>query len=626
VRSVSACLCAFALTAVIGGLLAVTPAQAQEESTLGQDGGSVILVLDGSGSMKEPAGDGQTRMEAAKDGLRGVIDKLPADSSVGLRLYGSTISDGPGSCKDSELVVPVEKVDKDALAKGVDSLQPLGNTPIAYALEQAVKDLPSEGPTSIVLVSDGEENCGGDPCEVARDLSQSGHDLYVDVVGLQVNAAARNQLTCIASAGGGTYYDVKDIEDLPSTLTRTTVRGARGYEPAGKPVEGGKTVADAAPITDGQWLDTVGDSAVEYYEIADPGPGTLHVSATTPPSSDSSTAAETISLEVSSADGTVCGSGRAAVQGASNAGSPFTATFSATPEIRKSCGKGPYTAAVDAPSVTGVQPLEVQVLSEPDVESVDGLPGEAQGSRFSDDAQGDTDASAEAVPVIGSPNFAGAPPVEPGVYSDTILSGETMFYRVPGVDWGQQVVCDIEVQPAADAKSALADSGFEKSFLARAYGPLKSPLVDLAATTSRALYDGSEPKTAHAATPPVRYLNRESADAAVQGAALDGDYYCALTAQPLSGPIDKEMGEVPIKVAVSVIGTAGEGAPAYAAASDDSSDGSGATAASDDDGSTPWALIAAGVVVLVVLLALLWWALRRRSAAGVSATESKHVD
>src|SRR5690606_25361428 len=99
VRSVAARLCALVLAVAIGALLPGSPVQAQEESTLGQGGGSVILVLDGSGSMEEPAGGGQSRMEAAKDGLRKVIEKLPAESSVGLRLYGSTISDGPGSCE-----------------------------------------------------------------------------------------------------------------------------------------------------------------------------------------------------------------------------------------------------------------------------------------------------------------------------------------------------------------------------------------------------------------------------------------------------------------------------------------------------------------------------------------------
>ena len=282
-------------------------ASAAPTDALGQNGGSVILVLDGSGSMKESSGGGETRMEAAKRSLGKVVDGLPAESSVGLRVYGSTIEDGPDSCKDSTLLVPVRKVDKSALKAGIEKLKPLGNTPISYSLKQAVKDLPKDGPRSIVLVTDGEENCGGNPCKVARDLKRQGTDLVVDVVGLQVDAKARNQLTCIASAGGGTYYDVEKVEELPFSLERASIRGARGYEPAGKPVEGGTSDETAAKINDGQWLDTIGDSGAEIYQIPDPGKSTLHISASTRPSSGSSTSAEVLTVQIKSARGDDCG-------------------------------------------------------------------------------------------------------------------------------------------------------------------------------------------------------------------------------------------------------------------------------------------------------------------------------
>ncbi|RYY43044.1 MAG: VWA domain-containing protein, partial [Actinomycetales bacterium] len=74
--------------------VAPTASAADDESVLGQGGGSLILVLDGSGSMKEAGGSGSTRMEEAKKGLNGVIDDLPDDANVGLRVYGSEISDG----------------------------------------------------------------------------------------------------------------------------------------------------------------------------------------------------------------------------------------------------------------------------------------------------------------------------------------------------------------------------------------------------------------------------------------------------------------------------------------------------------------------------------------------------
>ena len=75
----------------------------------------MVLVLDASGSMQEPHGDGRSRFRAAVGALREVVSALPGDLEVGLRVYGSRIDDGPGSCQDSELTVPVGPVDKPAL-------------------------------------------------------------------------------------------------------------------------------------------------------------------------------------------------------------------------------------------------------------------------------------------------------------------------------------------------------------------------------------------------------------------------------------------------------------------------------------------------------------------------------
>lgn len=592
-----------------------SPASADEDSVLGQDGGSLILVLDGSGSMKESAGGGRTRMEAAKDGLNGVIDDLPQDSKVGLRVYGSTISDGEGSCQDSELLAPVDDFDEDALRSGVEQLKPLGNTPIAYSLEQAYDDLPSEGPRSIVLVSDGEENCGGDPCKVARELKDKGADFYVDVVGLQLNGKSRNQMTCIASAGGGTYYDVKDLEQLTSTLTRTSVRAARGYEPAGLPIEGGTDVANGTDIDDGQWLDTIGDSGEEFYALPDPSEGTLHVSASTPPSLQSDTAAERIEVAVLSADGAECGPGaNGFVQGASNAGSPLVVGYSATPELRESCGDGPYVARVTAPTVQDVQPLEVLVRTEPAVTTTQGLPpGFTDGSGFSDDAAGQPP-SGEPVPVVGGPNFSSAPPTEPGRYEDSILAGETLFYRVPDVAWGQQAICDFTLGSTSQAESALGEPGYFMPMRSRIFGPLKSPVVDTSSTTNTARYNGAEEVALHVATPPVGYLNRESNQDAPKATSLDGDFYCSVTALKISTADVGAVGEIPVTLDVSVTGEA-TGEPEYVSEPKESANDQVSA-----DGGLGWPWIVGGLIVLAALAAGLFAAMRRRRGGEAETT------
>lgn len=592
---------------------ATVGASADDSSVLGQDGGALILVLDGSGSMKESAGGGKTRMEAAQGGLHKVIQKLPDDSQVGLRVYGSTISDGPGSCKDSKLLVPVGKVDKARLDAGVDKLKPLGNTPIAYSLEQAAKDLPKDGPRSIVLVSDGEENCGGDPCKVARDLKKIGADFYVDVVGLQVDRKSRDQLTCIASAGGGTYYDVKSLDQLDSTLTRTSVRAARGYQPAGKPIEGGTDASSAVDLTDGQWLDTIGDSGDEFYEVADPGKGTFHVSAATPPSLSSSTAAETISITVTGASGATCGDGASSlVLGHDNGTAPLTASYSATPELRKKCGKGPYVVQVNAPEVQGVQPLEVLLRTEPAVKTTKGLPSAAGYEDFSDAVKGDAPSST-VVPAVGGPNFSAAPPTGPGTYSDSILVNETLFYRVPDVKWGQQVSCDFTLNKADAASAALEGDGYQAIATSRVFGPLKSEIKD-SSSDYRANYNGASSTTVHSASLPVRYLNRESNQDAPRAADLEGDYYCAVTLLSPTSAIDDKIGEVPFNLTASIVGSE-TGAPDYVSKPGPTHPGD---ASSSDDGGLSGGVLAGGIALLAVILGGLFLLFKRRGARTAS--------
>lgn len=587
-----------ALSILMGGSTAWSASD--PDSVIGQGGGSVILVLDGSGSMKEPSGDGRTRMEAAKEGLTRVIEALPDDSKVGLRVYGSEIEDGAGSCKDSTRLVPVDDVDKAALTAGVKKLKPLGNTPIAYSLKQAVDDLPDEGPRSIVLVSDGEENCGGDPCKVARDLRKQGTEFYVDVVGLQVDRASRDQLTCIASAGGGTYYDVQDIARLDSTLERASVRAARGYIENGLAVEGGTSASDAADIEDGQWLDTIGDSGAEHYSIPAAGKGTLHVSVSTRTTSDDLTASERLNISVASADGATCGDARASVVGVGNTKAPYAAYIAVTPELKAECGDGPYVLSVEPPEVEGVKPLELLIRTEPEVVNEADLPPAASDDGYSDVTA--PPASGTPTPVLGSVSFTGAPLLKPGVYSDSIVAGETLLYRVEGVGWGQQAVCDVTL---GKAESALSSRNV-RATQARVYGPFRTEVTEITADNDDAVYDGDELKL-HVASPQLVYANRGTNDKALVGSATAGDVYCGISVRATSEENNAELGDVPVTLSVGVAGeVAGE--PEYASPPKETAN----EKADGDDGGLSTGIIVGIALGVLLLMALALALLRRR--------------
>ena len=110
---------------------------------------SVEFIVDASGSMAALTSDGQIRMDAAKAVLKEVIAAIPeADGiNVGFRVYGhrgNNQDDGRAeSCVSTELLVPVQGLDKQALNAQVDQLQPVGWTPLALALQEAEADFPT---------------------------------------------------------------------------------------------------------------------------------------------------------------------------------------------------------------------------------------------------------------------------------------------------------------------------------------------------------------------------------------------------------------------------------------------------------------------------------------------------
>ncbi|MEA2284346.1 MAG: Ca-activated chloride channel, partial [Solirubrobacteraceae bacterium] len=216
----------------------------------------MILILDASKSMKDDDGTGRPKFQAAKEALDTLVDELPDQAKVGLRAYGSEVS-GSGrqaGCADTKLVSPVAALDRAGIKAQIGALEPRGFTPIGASLQGAVKDLGSAKQKTVVLVSDGGDNCKPpDPCAVAREISKGGIDLKIQAVGFRVKAGARRQLQCIARAGGGRYVDATDAEGLGAQLRALTARALRPYITVGERIEPAPTPEAARPHRPGRY-------------------------------------------------------------------------------------------------------------------------------------------------------------------------------------------------------------------------------------------------------------------------------------------------------------------------------------------------------------------------------------
>lgn len=234
---------------------------------------ALLLVVDYSGSMKEPDGTGGTRIDSARAALREIVTQLPDDLDVGMRVYGHRVpsADKAAACQDTELAVPVGPLDRERLLGTVDGLQALGETPIGLSLQQAAQDLPPGVPATVILVSDGEDECfpdlGPEPCAVTRDLVAQGVDLRLETIGLQVSPAGAQQLRCMAEAGGGEFTSVQDAGLLAQAIADARARSARTFEPRGEPVSGGPALIDATVLAPGTYQDSIVDGETLWYAV-----------------------------------------------------------------------------------------------------------------------------------------------------------------------------------------------------------------------------------------------------------------------------------------------------------------------------------------------------------------------
>lgn len=176
----------------------------------------LYYILDGSGSMWGRAG-GRIKIEIAKEVITRLLREMPPGVQCGLMAYGHRRT---GDCGDIEELIAAGAADKEAAQTAVRRILPKGMTPIADSIVQAAARARRGGsPATIVLVSDGIETCGGDPCAVARKLKEEGVDFVMHVVGFGVRGPEAEQLACIAAAGGGRYFAASSAAELLDALS-----------------------------------------------------------------------------------------------------------------------------------------------------------------------------------------------------------------------------------------------------------------------------------------------------------------------------------------------------------------------------------------------------------------------
>lgn len=178
---------------------------------------NTILVLDGSGSMWGQI-DGVNKIVIAREVIAEMLADMADDVSLGLTVYGHRQR---GSCTDIETIVSPAPGTQDEILAAVNAINPRGRTPMTDAVIAAAQSLRStEEAATVILVSDGIENCNPDPCAIAAELEATGVDFTAHVIGFDVASEpeARAQMQCIADNTGGQFLTADNATELSEAL------------------------------------------------------------------------------------------------------------------------------------------------------------------------------------------------------------------------------------------------------------------------------------------------------------------------------------------------------------------------------------------------------------------------
>ncbi|MEJ2590808.1 MAG: VWA domain-containing protein [Candidatus Thiodiazotropha sp.] len=184
------------------------------------DSATTLFILDASGSMWGRI-NGQPKIAIAKDVMGKLVPELPDTTRIGLIAYGHRRK---SDCEDVETLVKPGANDKQVVLKAVAGLNAKGKTPLTRSVNQAIDMLRQQmGASTVVLVSDGIESCGGDPCAAVKAAKASGVNFILHTVGFGLSKQESTQLECMAKAGGGEFFQANNAEELLKS-TRKAVK------------------------------------------------------------------------------------------------------------------------------------------------------------------------------------------------------------------------------------------------------------------------------------------------------------------------------------------------------------------------------------------------------------------
>jgi Ca-activated chloride channel homolog len=206
----------------------VTPSRAADQGERNPCTEDAMIVFDASGSMAGNVNQGIAttipRIDEVRGALATVLPTVTRARRVGLITYGP----GPyQQCNVDLKLKPAANV-AERIMQEVNALSPAGKTPLTAAVRTAAEVLDyRHKPGVIVVLTDGEETCGGSPCDLGKELHASAVNLTVHIIGYRMKDFSWTgeqsilDAKCLAEQNGGLYISTESKQELIEALEKT---------------------------------------------------------------------------------------------------------------------------------------------------------------------------------------------------------------------------------------------------------------------------------------------------------------------------------------------------------------------------------------------------------------------
>ncbi|MFN0219572.1 MAG: vWA domain-containing protein [Hyphomicrobium sp.] len=201
-------------------LSTIPPLCADDDAAMKSCQTDAMIVFDASGSMgttdytlKIP------RIARAKQAMARVIPDIAQLRRLGLIVYGEG---DYNKCDSIELRLKPTVNAAETLLREIAGINPRGRTPLTQSVQNAADVLDyTQREAVIVLLTDGEETCGGDPCKAAAELKAAAKNLKIHVIGYRTESGGYFKARCMADVTGGDYVAVGTEDELVKALRQT---------------------------------------------------------------------------------------------------------------------------------------------------------------------------------------------------------------------------------------------------------------------------------------------------------------------------------------------------------------------------------------------------------------------